>query len=296
MNWHKVAEFSGDVDLSDVHQYFNQRGLLHRITESSGSQELWLADERHLAEARSFLQAWQSGEIQLELVAQAEGQQRSRHADGSGGFAGAARAAPFSLVLVLLGIIGYVIASWAPDTGWMWGLTFQNFQMTASGLMHEPVLQPYSRGEFWRVITPTFLHFNALHIVFNALWIWEFGRRLERYFSLLAYLNIFFVTAIGANIVQYLTATNAPFGGLSGVVYGYMGVLFVASRIAPHPALAVPPGIFGFMLVWLALGVFGVIDLFMPGSGSVGNGAHLGGLLFGLLIGYLLLHKASRQR
>ena len=95
--------------------------------------------------------------------------------------------------------------------------------------------------------------------------------------------------AIGANIVQYLAASDALFGGLSGVVYGYLGVLLVARRIAPSPLLAVPPGIFIFMLIWLALGVFGVIDLFLPGSSAVGNGAHLGGLLFGLIFGYIFL-------
>jgi GlpG protein len=293
MNWYKVAEFPAQTDLSEIHAHFNQRRLLHRFTENRGVQELWLADERSLNDAKAFIEAWQQGKIQLQTEPR-EPTPATRAANPNSGLRNAIRKYPITLVIILLGVLGYVIATPLRESGLMWNLTFQDFYPTAAGLMYEPGLQALWQGEYWRLLTPTFLHFNLLHIVFNGLWIWEFGRRLERYFSIRAYLLIFFVTALGANLVQYFTAFDAPFGGLSGVVYGYLGVLFVASRIAPSPILAVPPGVFGFMLVWLALGVFGVVDLFIPGPSAVGNGAHLGGLLFGLILGYLLLNKKTK--
>lgn len=295
MKWFKVADFPGRADLGEVHRTFDQRGLVHRFTESNGRQELWIADEHLVADAQALIDAWQQGKLQLptdQLEAQTAPPQNSGASVGSaGGVAEALQRYPVTLAIIALGVIGYFLMDVFAQTRWISALTFQNFQPTVAGLIFEPVQQTLQRGELWRLLTPTFLHFNLLHIVFNALWIWEFGRRLESHFSRVTYLILFVGTAIGANIVQYLAVSDVLFGGLSGVVYGYLGVLFVAQRIAPSPVLAVPPGIFVFMLIWLALGVFGVIDAFLPGSSAVGNGAHLGGLLFGLIFGYIFLRR-----
>lgn len=295
MKWHKVADFPGGVDLRELHAYFNQKGVAHRFAEKGGRQELWIANDQWVADVRDFVEAWQQGRVRLETLPNPHVTAPNGEA-GKPGLAAHLRRFPLTLILIVLGIVGYGLASLAEHTGWWWQLTFQAYQPSFAGYVAEPVLDGLRRGEVWRLITPTFLHFNVLHIVFNGLWIWEFGRRLEFYFSTLDYLLIFVVTALGANVIQFMMAGDAPFGGLSGVVYGFMGVLFVASRIAPNAVLAVPPGIFGFILVWLALGVLGVIDLFIPGPAMVGNGAHLGGLLSGLLLGYALLNKASRSR
>jgi GlpG protein len=297
MNWFRVADFPGDADLGELHRYFDRQGLVHRITESGSRQELWIANSSLVDDARAFVEAWQQGKLQLpdERLEDRPEEPQAPISDAgqAGGIAAVVQAYPLTLIIIALGVAGYVILSVFAQTAWVSALTFQKFQPTIAGLMFEPVTQALQRGELWRLLTPAFLHFNLLHIVFNGLWIWEFGKRLEVYFSRRIYLTLFIAVAIGANIVQYLAASDALFGGLSGVVYGYLGVLFVAQRIAPSPVLAVPPGIFIFMLLWLALGVFGVIDFFLPGSSAVGNGAHLGGLLFGLIFGYIFLHRKS---
>ncbi len=297
MNWFRVADFSGDVDLSELHRYFDRQGLVHRITESGGRQELWIANASLVDNAKTFVEAWQQGKLQLpdDLEDRPdESWTPAPKAEPAAGLAAVVQTYPLTLIIIGLGVVGYLILSVFAQTAWVSALTFQQFRPTIAGLMFEPVTQALQRGELWRLLTPAFLHFNLLHIVFNGLWIWEFGRRLESYFSWRIYLTLFITVAIGANIVQYLAASDALFGGLSGVVYGYLGVLFVARRIAPSPLLAVPSGIFIFMLAWLALGVFGVIDLFLPGSSAVGNGAHLGGLLFGLIFGYIFLRGKKK--
>ena len=73
------------------------------------------------------------------------------------------------------------------------------------------------------------------------------------------------------------------FGGLSGLVYGLLGYVWVRNMIAPHPLLRVPPGIIGLMLAWLVICALGIVDLFL--DGGVANSAHVVGLLMGMLFG-----------
>ena len=63
----------------------------------------------------------------------------------------------------------------------------------------------------------------------------------------------------------------------------------------PQPELQLPPGILGFMLIWLLVGMTGVLKLLL-GIG-VANGAHVGGLLIGMLLGLVFgLVSAARRK
>jgi len=140
--------------------------------------------------------------------------------------------------------------------------------------------------QIWRPITPVFLHFSILHILFNALWTWELGKRLELFLGKSLYLSCFLIIGIGANYIQFWISDSILFGGLSGVVYGYLGMLLVLSRFNTSELLRIPPGIYIFMFVWLILGILKIIDLFI--ASSVANGAHLGGLILGLIVATLI--------
>ena len=143
----------------------------------------------------------------------------------------------------------------------------------------------WEQGEWWRLVTPMFLHFSLLHIVFNLLWVWEIGRRIELINSSLVLFFLVIGSSVLANIMQYLLFGPSLFGGMSGVVFGMLGHSFLWDRIMPSRKLGIPNAIYVFMLVYLLVGFTGVIDLF--GQGSLANGAHLGGLLAGVFTGGL---------
>ena len=63
-----------------------------------------------------------------------------------------------------------------------------------------------------------------------------------------------------SNIGQYFLGGASIFGGLSGVVYGLLGFIWVSSNIAPSSILSLPQGLIGFMLIWLFLGISGIIE------------------------------------
>ena len=93
-------------------------------------------------------------------------------------------------------------------------------------------------SEYWRYVTPALIHFGLIHILFNGLWIWEFGSRLELRLGSIFTLNLFLAGSIAGNLLQSWWSGPSIFGGLSGVVYGLHGVplgdVAVATRVGAH--------------------------------------------------------------
>jgi GlpG protein len=132
-------------------------------------------------------------------------------------------------------------------------------------------------GEWWRLLTPAFLHFGLLHIAFNLLWWWELGSVVERAQSSWRLLAITLVIALVSNGAQFLSY-GSDFGGLSAVVYGLLGYLWLYPYADPSAGFRINGVIVAFMLGWLAVGYTGLLD---PIFGPVSNDGHLSGLLVG---------------
>jgi GlpG protein len=140
-------------------------------------------------------------------------------------------------------------------------------------------------GQWWRLLTPAFLHFSLLHIAFNLLWWWELGGLVERAQSPARLLALSLVIAVVSNAVQFLTY-GPHFGGLSAVVYGLLGYLWLYPVTDPGAPFRLRPGIVVFMLAWLAIGYSGLLDALF--NLQVSNHGHLAGLVAGGALGLLL--------
>ena len=151
------------------------------------------------------------------------------------------------------------------------------FPDTVQGLVAQP----------WRLLTPMLLHFSVLHIIFNLLWWCDLGRLIERFQSSLQLLWITLVVASVSNFAQYLD-TGPRFGGMSGVVYGLLGYLWLYGKVNPAAGYQLRKEIVVLMLVWLVICYVGL-------SGVVANTAHLTGLLSGGALGVLVgLYRRMR--
>jgi GlpG protein len=134
-------------------------------------------------------------------------------------------------------------------------------------------------GQIWRIFTPILLHGGILHLLFNMLWLkdlgsmYEFGRGIRRYL-------VFVLVIAGlSNLGQFIV--NGPnFVGMSGVVYGLLGYIWLRGRLEPQSGFFVDHTTMLFMTVWYFACLFEVI----PG---VANTAHTVGFAGGLLWGYL---------
>lgn len=271
MSWFCYAKFPLDVDLKGIDSSLSQRGIQHRFTEEGNEQYLWLYDESSTSEVHSIIQAFSQGVVLPENTAN----------DGVGGPRVDTPLAdqlfllivssPLTSIFILLGVTGYFTQVFAPveflrEFVYLWNPQRAEIPM-----------------EFWKLLTPTFIHFGPAHIIFNGVWIWFFGSKIENVLKKWEYVGYFLCLAVGANLIQFSFSPSTPFGGLSGVVYGYIGFCLIAKRYVQSIAEAVPNGFYIFMIVWLVLGFTGAVDLFM--SGGLANWNHLGGLVAGLIWG-----------
>ncbi|MEW6301992.1 MAG: rhomboid family intramembrane serine protease [Verrucomicrobiota bacterium] len=130
-------------------------------------------------------------------------------------------------------------------------------------------------GEVWRLVTPIFLHFGVLHILFNMLWLKDLGTILERRHSTLALGVLVLTIGVISNLAQYWFKGPA-FGGMSGVVYGLFGYLWLRGRVDPNWTLHLHNSTVAMMLIWLLVCLTGAV-------GNIANHAHFVGFGVGCL-------------
>lgn len=140
-------------------------------------------------------------------------------------------------------------------------------------------LNQVMHGEVWRLVTPIFLHFNLMHIVFNMMMLYQFGLLIESRIKSFRFAAMVIVIGVVSNLAQFY-ASGPLFGGMSGVVYGLFGYVWIKSKIDPESGYWLPPQSITTMLVWFVICAIGVL-------GNVANWAHGGGLAMGIVIAYV---------
>ncbi|HCS66304.1 MAG TPA: rhomboid family intramembrane serine protease [Cellvibrio sp.] len=277
MNWIAVKYFPLEQDLSALSNHLRERGLQHRIAEENGQQCLAVLDNAVVPALQKFLDQYAQGQVDLHSVSTISPPAES----GVPTLIEQAAQVPVVICLIVFSAVGALLVETVAGKAWLHYFTFQDF----TGSTYIPLSDSLARGEIWRLFTPAFLHFGIFHVLFNSLWMWDLGRRLEFLVGRWHFLLFFAITAVAANVAQYLWSGSANFGGMSGVVYALVGFIAVRQRLAPHPLVDVPPALIGFMLFWLVLCMTGAVDFFI--SGSVANAAHVGGLVAGCVYAFL---------
>jgi rhomboid protease GluP len=148
------------------------------------------------------------------------------------------------------------------------------------------------RGEVWRLVTPMFLHFDLLHLIFNCLWIVQLGPLIEKLYGRSRFLVILLISglagfAASAGYRCYVVPQPAIGAGASGVVFGLIAVAMVAGYLKKQSGSEV----FRSGLVKWAL--YGVIFSLLPGVDFV---AHAGGAVGGGWVALLIKPRATSSR
>ena len=137
-------------------------------------------------------------------------------------------------------------------------------------------------NEWWRLFAPVFIHFSLIHLVFNCLWIYVLGQKIEKIDGKILFITLIIFSGICGNYAQFISTGPSLFGGLSGCVYGMFGYTMITEFQKSRIIYGLPPAIYIFMIAWLVLGFIGVLSLF--GLGNIANFAHLGGLIAGIIM------------
>ncbi len=137
------------------------------------------------------------------------------------------------------------------------------------------------QGQYWRFVTPIFLHANLLHVGLNMLNFVVLGVFIERIVGHLRFLLIYIVTGVVSIIASFVFSPQEISVGASGAIFGLVGAysIFVLVHRQAFNRGGIPA------LLWLLfiIGLNLSIGFFVQ---NVDNFAHLGGLLSGFLLGW----------
>lgn len=149
-----------------------------------------------------------------------------------------------------------------------------------SALLYWP---PLTLIEPWRALTALFVHSESslFHILFNGYSLWVLGMVLERLIGHGRFLGLFLTAGLGGSVAVLLLAPSQAVIGASGAIFGLFGALLVIERSlgSTNPQL----------LIVLVLNL--VLGFVVPG---ISWQAHIGGLVTGVALGWLLVHERGR--
>lgn len=145
-------------------------------------------------------------------------------------------------------------------------------------------------GEWWRFLTPIFLHVGLGHIFMNMLTQLRVGLQLERQYGTHRIFPIYMLCGVAGNLMSALMLPQQIQVGASGSLFGFTGVLL--ADLLQNWSLIQNPIRNLLSLVFSSL-VSLVLGLILPG---VDNFAHIGGLIMGILTGFIFLPSLNPAR
>jgi membrane associated rhomboid family serine protease len=143
-------------------------------------------------------------------------------------------------------------------------------------------------GKLWGLVTSAFVHVEMVHAAFNMYWMWLIGRVFEERFGPLKLLAFVLASAFVSSGIQLISGSMGI--GLSGVVYALFGFEWIARKKIPEFESVIDDQVIGVFVIWglacIPLTYFHIMN--------VGNLAHFGGLLFGVLLAAILILPGYR--
>jgi GlpG protein len=285
-------------------------GIDHQMEHESDSWAVWIHSEDDCSTASAHLGEFIRNPSSREIEAKArEGAVRRRISDDE--TAGArfidgkevlSRALPDgvgALTAVLTAIcLAIAFVAWAgyqdrvKDELMVTRMT-PNPQNAESPRWEAALPEIFKQGEFWRLITPTLVHFSVAHLLISLLCLIDLGSAIEAREGTGRLAILFLTIGLGSNLAQtYLEGPSIC--GISGVLYGLLGYIWMKGKFHPESGLALHPYTVVLMLVFFFLGLGGALSAVF--EMSVPNGAHAAGLLMGVGWGFLTSLSQIRQR
>jgi GlpG protein len=186
---------------------------------------------------------------------------------------------PLTFVLIAVSVTVALYSKLGAERQPIMSLFITDYTLSGNVLEWNSVLPEIRHGQVWRLITPIFIHFSLLHILFNMLWLRDLGSMIEGRQSSWVLAILVLVIAACSNLGQFWFG-GPMFGGMSGVVYGLLGYIWIRGKFDPGSGLFLHPSTVTMMIIWF-------FACFTPIMAHVANAAHAVGLVMGIVWGCL---------
>ena len=299
----QIGSLSKGVEAQRLAAYLVTEGIAAHAEEDGEEWAIWVRDENQLEVARDAFRDFRGNPddpryrgVERSAAAIREEELRQREAArknvvemrGKWSRGGAGMATPKRSPLVFVLIVACVgVSLWTKSINGeratqdsreanMLRFASREAEVTAGSLKAASFVD-IKRGQVWRLITPIFPHIGALHLVMNLFWIYRFGSQIEHFKGTKQLALLVLATALIPNVAQ-ATLVGPNFFGISGVVCGTFGYVWISSQYDPSSRLDVSRFTIGFFLVYLVYCVVGGLP--------VANVAHFAGLGVGAALAY----------
>ncbi|MBI4894414.1 MAG: rhomboid family intramembrane serine protease [Candidatus Aenigmarchaeota archaeon] len=189
------------------------------------------------------------------------------------------------------------------DEGFNWrSVTLVLIAINVAVFLADPLIQQYhdvlaftpayAYDMPWTFVTSVFMHGGITHILFNMFGLFMFGAFLESRIGWQKFIMIYLVAGIVGNVGYMLTSENplTPGVGASGAIYGVMGVLAVIAYRAQIYVMLLPIPV----RMYIGVVIYALVEIFFFNRSNIASGAHLGGLVLGVLYGFYLRHLIKK--
>lgn len=189
----------------------------------------------------------------------------------------------FLMVVVNIGVFLYTMYA----ANWKLASTTENPLIGPSTSILLTLGAKYTKyilaGNWWRLMTPMFLHAGVIHLLMNMVMLKRLGQGLEEGFGFVIVASIYLMSGVSGVLASSVMNPDIVGVGASGALYGMVGALF-GDFFQNHQTIVEGKWMYFFsMVISLVLGVgMGLLPV-------IDNWAHLGGLVCGFLMGNILL-------
>ncbi len=305
-----LDEIEGKPQVERFVAYLMTEGIdshLELARADSDTWEVWIREEDRLEQAQAELDVFRAAqndrkyqdaldEAQSILATrekarkEAAKNQRKMRQTGRAGVLGQGRIPPLTMTLLILCVaVGLFTSFGTPRANNRFAITVLNqlsfLSFEDSREFPDDAAASLKQGEVWRVITPIFIHHGMLHLALNMFMLVSFGRVVERWVGTPYFAIMVVVLAILPNLLQGLAPEwmhgNPAFGGISGVLFGLFGYVWVRSSMNPMLGISIPFPMAIILIALIVIGLSGVVP-----NWPFADLCHLGGLLVGAALGF----------
>ncbi|PYJ99829.1 MAG: hypothetical protein DME23_08740 [Verrucomicrobia bacterium] len=297
-----IGHLPAETSAREFGDYLYAQGIGNRIEPArDGTWELWVEAEDQIATATVLLKEYQGNpgdpkyQQSSRIAREKREQEQQANEAAQKRFFDRRNLFPLSWglgvttgILIAISVATALVSVFGGNSKPILWMFISEYDVEGGAMARLGGLPEIRHGELWRLFTPMFIHFGLLHLLFNMVWLLDLGTMIERRQSTRVLSALVLVIAALSDFGQYLWQ-GPGFGGMSGVVYGLIGYIWLRGKFDPASGLFLHSSTVTMAVIWFVLCLVRVIP-------NMANGAHGVGFAVGIAWGYVSALLAARKR